>query len=79
MALKVPSRVAAVWSVKHQVDLYPSTSTYDRVELVKHQVHSFRAKKEHLTGKEVFIDNLLVRIHLIINMILVDGSCAMGD
>jgi len=28
--------------------------------------------------REFFIDNLLVRIHLIIEMILVDRSCAMG-
>ena len=27
---------------------------------------------------EFFIDNLLVRIHLIIEMILVDRPCAMG-
>ena len=29
--------------------------------------------------REFFIDNLLVRIHLIIEMILVDRPCAMGD
>ena len=28
--------------------------------------------------KEIFIDNLLVRIHLIIEMIIVDRPCAMG-
>ena len=28
--------------------------------------------------REFFIDNLLVRIHLIIEMIIVDRSCAMG-
>ena len=28
--------------------------------------------------KEFFIDNLLVRIHFIIEMILVDQPCAMG-
>ena len=28
--------------------------------------------------REFFIDNLLVRIHLIIQMILVDRPCAMG-
>ena len=28
--------------------------------------------------REFFIDNLLVRIHLIIVMILVERSCAMG-
>ena len=28
--------------------------------------------------REFFIDNLLVRIHLIIKMILVDRPCAMG-
>ena len=28
--------------------------------------------------RDFFIDNLLVRIHLIIEMFLVDRSCAMG-
>ena len=28
--------------------------------------------------REFFIDNLLVRIHLIIEMIIVDRPCAMG-
>ena len=28
--------------------------------------------------REFFLDNLLVRIHLIIEMILVDRPCAMG-
>jgi len=28
--------------------------------------------------REIFIDNLLVQIHLIIQMILVDRPCAMG-
>ena len=28
--------------------------------------------------KEFFIDNLLVRIHLIIEMVLVDRPCAIG-
>ena len=28
--------------------------------------------------REIFIDNLLVRVHLIIEMILVDRPCAMG-
>ena len=28
--------------------------------------------------REFFIDNLLVRIHLIVEMILVDRPCAMG-
>ena len=28
--------------------------------------------------REFFIDNLMVRIHLIIEMILVDRPCAMG-
>ena len=28
--------------------------------------------------REFFIDNLLVRIHLIVEMILVDWLCAMG-
>ena len=33
---------------------------------------------ETLNEREFFIDNLLVRIHLIIEMILVDRPCAMG-
>ena len=28
--------------------------------------------------REFFVDNILVRIHLIIEMILVDRPCAMG-
>ena len=31
-----------------------------------------------LPEREFFIDNLLVRIHLIIVMVLVDRPCAMG-
>ena len=31
----------------------------------------------NLREKELFIDNLMVRIHLIIVMILVDRPCAM--
>ena len=31
-----------------------------------------------LRQREFFIDNLLVRIHLIIEMVLVDWPCAMG-
>jgi len=31
-----------------------------------------------LTEREFFIDDLLVRIHLIIEMISVDRPCAMG-
>ena len=30
------------------------------------------------TEREIFIDNLLVRVHLIIEMILVDRPCATG-
>ena len=32
----------------------------------------------YITQREFFIDNLLVRIHLIIEMILVDRPCAIG-
>ena len=36
-------------------------------------------KNELVLGREIsFIDNLLVQIHLIIEMILVDLPCAMG-
>jgi len=34
--------------------------------------------QDRLSEREFFIDNLLVRIHLIIEMILVDRPCAMG-
>ena len=29
-------------------------------------------------ARDIFTDNLLVRVHLIIEIILVDRSCAMG-
>ena len=32
----------------------------------------------HLREREFFIDNLLVRIHLIVEIILVERPCAMG-
>ena len=32
----------------------------------------------HAAEREFFIDNLLVRIHLILEIILVDRPCAMG-
>ena len=32
----------------------------------------------HFRERELFIDNLLFRIHIIIEMILVDRPCAMG-
>ena len=35
-------------------------------------------KKGEVPEREFFIDNLLVRIHLIIKMVLVDRPCAMG-
>jgi len=38
---------------------------------------SWRADVQ-ICQREFFIDNLLVRIHLIIEMILVDRPCAMG-
>ena len=34
--------------------------------------------RTRLPEREFFIDNLLVRIHLIIEMILVDRPCAMA-
>ena len=37
-----------------------------------------RAPRRHAREREFFIHNLLVRIHLIIEMILVDRPCAMG-
>jgi len=35
-------------------------------------------RRERSQQREFFIDNLMVRIHLIIVMILVDRPCAMG-
>ena len=32
----------------------------------------------YLAEREFFIDNLLVRIHFIVEIILVDRPCAMG-
>ena len=37
-----------------------------------------RSPRKLLKEKEFLIDNILVRIHSIIQMILVDQSCAMG-
>ena len=37
-----------------------------------------RGERRRDGEREFFIDNLLVRIHLIIEMILVDRPCAMG-
>ena len=35
-------------------------------------------REQHLPQRELFIDNPMVRFHLIIVMILVDRPCAMG-
>ena len=43
-----------------------------RVDQVLEELSVFQREREF------FIDNLLVRIHLIIEMILVDRPCAMG-
>ena len=40
--------------------------------------HISRQSQRSFREREFFIDNLLVRIHLIIQMILVDQPCAMG-
>jgi len=37
-----------------------------------------RARRHSREPEMLFIDNLLVRIHLIIKLILVDWPCAMG-
>ena len=42
-------------------------------EITAYATHTLHPKE-----REFFIDNLLVRIHLIIEMILVDRPCAMG-
>jgi len=36
------------------------------------------ARRDLQREREFFVDNLLVRIHLIIEMILVDRPCVMG-
>ena len=36
-------------------------------------------QKHTLEERELFLENLHVRIHLTIEMILVDRTCAMGD
>ena len=46
-------------------------------------VRGWKRRRERLPSeswpeREFFIDNLLVRIHLIIDMILVDRLCALG-
>ena len=41
-------------------------------------IPSSRDARSTTEEREFFIDNLLVRIHLIIEMILVDRPCAMG-
>ena len=40
--------------------------------------HLHARLRRHGPHREFFIDNLLFRIHLIIEMILVDRPCAMG-
>ena len=47
---------------------YPQPSTLSPDSKVAHELHE----------REFFIYNLLVRIHLIIQIILVDRPCAMG-
>ena len=37
-----------------------------------------RLKRVAVSEREFFMDNILVRIHLIIEMILMDRPCAMG-
>ena len=37
-----------------------------------------RPEQRSFREREIFIDNLLVRVHLIIEMILVDRPCVMG-
>ena len=54
--------------------LWAGTDLESRVLLETSQV----LVGNRLREREFFIDNLLVRIHLIIEMILVDRPCAMG-
>ena len=58
--------------VSHR-DQLDEESPQKRLELEPHLRHALRPEQE-----EFFIDNLLVRIRLIIEMILVDRPCAMG-
>ena len=46
--------------------------------LVCHSALGSRVMKKRNPELYIFIDNLLVRIHLIIEMILVDRPCATG-
>jgi len=58
----------------------PETARRDRDEAKERlQNHmQFEGEVPQVPEREFFIDNLLVRIHLIIEMILVDRPCAMG-
>jgi hypothetical protein len=49
----------------------------DRAERAAVLCHH-RPRVRHLTRKRFFIDNLMVRICLIIAMVLVEWLCAMG-
>ena len=48
------------------------------VEVVSRRERLPAQPKDHLFKREFFVDNLLVRIHLIIKMVSVDRPCAMG-
>jgi len=49
-----------------------------RLRVVPEAVDTALFDPTYSPQREFFIDNLLVRIHLIIEMILVDRPCAMG-
>ena len=64
----------------------PLAQILDRVPVREARVRGIRRWEGHVRHRvldlgrerEFFVDNLMVRIHLIIVMILVDRPCAMG-
>ena len=62
------------WNLKTLPNLWTVTEPYSSL-FPKPEI---RNPKPFAQEREFLIDNLLVRIHLIIEMILVDRPCAMG-
>ena len=54
--------------------LNPEPRTLKQV-MIRGAWHSSRSQ---VREREIFVDNLLVRVHMIIEMILVDRPCATG-
>ena len=49
-----------------------------RIGYVSSDVYRLRAHAQCMIEREFFVDSLLVRIYLIIEMIFVDRPCVMG-